>query len=182
MRAGRSSTDGQRSSLSPRLRLAAAGYRFRESLFQLPALIVVGGVLLAEAMAALDRAAGTERLPFTLTINSNAATWLLSTVAGATITTAGVVFSMTVVSLQLASSQFSPRVMRSFIRDRLSQIVIGLLVATFVYCVLTLRHITGDPSTAAPSLGMTAAVVAGGDDGAAHHRPPESPRWPAAGR
>jgi uncharacterized membrane protein len=46
-------------------------------------------------------------------------------VAGTTITTAGVVFSLTVVSLQLASSQFSPRVMRSFIRDRLSQVVIG---------------------------------------------------------
>lgn len=72
--------------------------------------------------------------------------------AGATITTAGVVLSMTVVSLQLASSQFSPRVMRSFIRDRLSQTVIGLLAATFVYCVLTLRHLPGDTTATAPQI------------------------------
>jgi len=148
-----------RAVLAPRLRWAAAEYRFRESLFQFPALIVLGGLLLAEAMAALDDALGTEDLPFTLTMNSNAATWLLSTVAGAMITTAGVVFSMTVVSLQLASSQFSPRVMRSFIRDRLSQWVIGLLVASFVYCVLILRHVRADPAEPAPSVSMTVAVV-----------------------
>lgn len=63
-------------------------------------------------------------------MSSNTAVWLLSTVAGAMITTAGVVFSLTVVSLQPASSQFSPRVMRSFVRDRLSQVVIGLLIDT----------------------------------------------------
>jgi len=159
MRAGRISSEDGGSPLSPRLWWSTVEYRFRESLFQLPALIVIGGVVLAEAMGALDRAVGSEELPFTLTMNANAATWLLSTVAGATITTAGVVFSLTVVSLQLASSQFSPRVMRSFIRDRLSQVVIGLLVSTFVYCVLALRHIDGDPASLAPSLTMTGAVV-----------------------
>lgn len=66
---------------------------------------------------------------------------------------------MTVVSLQLASSQFSPRVMRSFIRDRASQTVIGVLVATFVYCVLTLRHIGADDAAPAPTLSTTLAVV-----------------------
>src|SRR5690606_21383670 len=87
------------------------------------------------------------------------ASWLLSTLAGAMITTAGVVFSLTVVSLQLASGQFSPRVMRSFVRDRLSQVVIGLLVATFVFCVLTLRHVSADPAEPAPSLTLTFAVL-----------------------
>jgi uncharacterized membrane protein len=139
------------------LRLSAGAYRFRESLFLLPAVIVVAGVALAEATAAADRAAlgGT----WTLRMNSNAATWLLSVVAGATITTAGVVFSLTVVSLQLASSQFSPRVMRSFIRDRLSQVVIGSLVATFCFCVLTLRHVHGPDEAPAPRISLTVAVV-----------------------
>ncbi|SNR69516.1 DUF2254 domain-containing protein [Blastococcus mobilis] len=142
-----------------RLRLAAAVYRFRESLFLLPALIVVGGVLLAELGHAVDRAIGADRaVPGTLAMSSNTATWLLSTVAGAMITTAGVVFSLTVVSLQLASSQFSPRVMRSFVRDRLSQVVIGLLIATFVYCVLTLRYISADPDSPAPRITLTVAV------------------------
>lgn len=142
------------------LRISTAIYNFRESLFALPALVLTGGIVLAEATAYLDTVVGVDNsFPLTLEMNSNAAIWLLSTVAGATITTAGVVFSLTVVSLQLASSQFSPRVMRSFIRDRFSQLVIGLLVATFVYCVLTLRHISGDPISNAPRISMTAAVV-----------------------
>ncbi|WP_006245828.1 DUF2254 domain-containing protein [Mycolicibacterium tusciae] len=142
------------------LRISTALYNFRESLFALPALVLVGGVVLAEAAAYLDDVVGVDAsLPLTMEMNSNAATWLLSTVAGATITTAGVVFSLTVVSLQLASSQFSPRVMRSFIRDRFSQLVIGLLVATFVFCVLTLRHISGEATSNAPRISMTAAIV-----------------------
>jgi uncharacterized membrane protein len=140
--------------------VAAALYRFRESLFFLPAIIVLAGGGLAEATAALDRTLSSDRsIPLTLEVNSNAATWLLSTVAGATITTAGVVFSLTVVSLQLASSQFSPRVMRSFIRDRLSQVVIGLLIATFVFSVLTIRHISEEPATQAPPISLTVAIV-----------------------
>jgi uncharacterized membrane protein len=142
------------------LRAAAAAYRFRESLFALPALIVLGGVLLSELAAAADRSLdGRTAVPLTLDMNANAAIWLLATVAGAMITTAGVVFSLTVVSLQLASSQFSPRVMRSFIRDRLSQVVIGLLVATFVYSVLTLRHVSGEETEPAPRVALTLAVV-----------------------
>jgi uncharacterized membrane protein len=138
---------------------AAAGvYRFRESLFLLPALLVLAGVALAEATAAVDQALGAS-VPWTLAMSSNAAVWLLATVAGATITTAGVVLSLTVVSLQLASSQFSPRVMRSFIRDRLSQTVIGSLAATFVYCVLPLRHVSGEPDAPAPRVALTVAVA-----------------------
>jgi uncharacterized membrane protein len=141
------------------MRAAAAAYRFRESLFALPALLVVAGIGAAEAAGAVDRAVSERALPLTLRMPSTTATWLLSTVAGATITTAGVVFSLTVVSLQLASSQFSPRVMRSFIRDRLSQVVIGLLIATFVYCVLILRRVDGDATGPAPRISLTVAVV-----------------------
>jgi hypothetical protein len=79
-------------------------------LFALPAAIVAVGVTLAEVSAYLDRTINPGATTgWGVQMNSNGATWLLSTVAGATITTAGVVFSLTVVSLQLASSQFSPR-------------------------------------------------------------------------
>ena len=142
-----------------RLRLSGGVYRFRESLFLLPTCLVVAGLVVAEVAARLDRAGVGASLPGVLHMDGNAATWLLSTVAGATITTAGVVFSLTVVSLQLASSQFSPRVMRSFVRDRLSQVVIGVLVATFVHCVLTLRHVSGDPTAPAPPLSLTVTVA-----------------------
>ena len=142
-----------------RLALSAGSYRFRESLFLLPLVLVAGGIVLALVAAAIDRSLGADPIPLTLGMSSNAAIWLLSTVAGATITTVGVVFSLTVVSLQLASSQFSPRVMRSFIRDRVSQVVIGMLVSTFVYCVLTLPNISGEATEPAPRISLTVAVV-----------------------
>lgn len=150
----------ERGGVSWRLRLAAARYRFEESLFLYPALIMLGGILLAVAATFIDRATGYDNpLPFTLEMSSNAATWLLATVAGAMITTVGVVFSLTVVSLQLASSQFSPRVMRSFIRDRWSQRVIGLLVATFFYCVLVLPSVSAEATDPAPRVSLTLAIA-----------------------
>ena len=143
-----------------RLRVTGLRYQFRESLFLLPALVMIGGILLAIAATAVDNMLGDEaEVPLTLAMSSNAATWLVATVAGAMITTVGVVFSLTVVSLQLASSQFSPRVMRSFIRDRLSQGVIGLLVGTFFYCVLILPSINGEATAPAPRIAVTLAVV-----------------------
>lgn len=143
-----------------RLRIASLRDSFAESLFLHPALIMLAGVALAVGATLLDDALGHDaELPFTLAMSSTAATWLLSTVAGAMITTVGVVFSLTVVSLQLASDQFSPRVMRSFIRDRLSQQVIGLLVGTFFFCVLVLPNVSGEAGDPAPQISLTLAVV-----------------------
>jgi uncharacterized membrane protein len=86
------------------------------------------------------------------------ASTLLGTIAGATITTAGVVFSLLVVSLQLASGQFSPRVLRGFWRDQFGQVLIGLLLSTFAFCVLTLARL--DPhAPRAPALTVMFALL-----------------------
>lgn len=144
----------------PGLRVATVTYRFRESLFLLPVVIVMGGIILAIAAGAVDGARGAGKpMPLTIAMDAEVAIWILTTIAGATITTAGVIFSLTIVSLQLASSQLSPRVMRSFIRDRTSQTVIGLLVATFVYCVLTLPRLNGHGTAPAPPVSVTVALV-----------------------
>jgi len=71
---------------------------------------------------------------------------------------------VTVVSVQLASAQFSPRVLRGFLRDRFSQHVIGLVVGTFTYCLLVLTTVHGSTpglDAAAPSLAVTIGVVLG---------------------
>jgi len=69
-----------------------------------------------------------------------------------------VVFSLLVVSLQLASGQFSPRVLRTFWRDRFGQLLIGLLLATFAFCVLALTQV--DPGAPrAPMLTMVGALL-----------------------
>lgn len=69
---------------------------------------------------------------------------LLETVAGSMITVAGVTFSITIVALSQASSQFGPRLLRNFMRDTGNQIVLGTFIATFTYCLLILRTIRAD--------------------------------------
>lgn len=66
---------------------------------------------------------------------------LLSTIAGAIITATSIAFSMTLVSLTLASSQLGPRLIRTFLEDRGTQYVLGVLVSTFLFCLLSLLYI-----------------------------------------
>lgn len=60
---------------------------------------------------------------------------LLSTIAGSLITVAGVAFSVTIVVLSLTSTQFGPRLLRNFMRDLGNQVVLGVFIATFLYCI-----------------------------------------------
>ncbi|NCA84219.1 MAG: DUF2254 domain-containing protein [Clostridia bacterium] len=75
---------------------------------------------------------------------AEAARSILSTIAGAMLAVAGTVFSITLVALTLASSQFGPRLLRNFMHDRLNQIVLGAYIATFIYCLLVLRTVKSD--------------------------------------
>ncbi|MDQ6623134.1 MAG: DUF2254 domain-containing protein, partial [Verrucomicrobiota bacterium] len=86
---------------------------------------------------------------------------VLATIAGSTITVAGVVFSITIVALALASSQFGPRLLRNFMGDRLTQVVLGIFVSTFLYCLLVLRTIRGgtDVTTFVPFLSVTCGLL-----------------------
>ncbi len=85
---------------------------------------------------------------------------VLSTIAGSTITVAGVVFSITIVTLSLASSQFGPRLLRNFMNDRATQFVLGVFVATFLYSLLILRTIRGTDATSfVPFLSVTCGIL-----------------------
>ena len=86
---------------------------------------------------------------------------VLSAIAGSIITVTGVVFSVTIVALQLASSQFTPRVLRQFTADRANQIVLGVFIGTFTYTLLVQRTLrTGDGEAAfVPNLAVTGAVI-----------------------
>lgn len=83
-------------------------------------------------------------------VGPDAARQILSAIAGSLITVAGLAFSITIVSLQLVSTQYSPRALRNFLRDRLNQIVAGVFLGTFAYCLLVLSTVrsgggNGDP-------------------------------------
>jgi uncharacterized membrane protein len=141
-----------------RLRLRAVRDRLRESLLFLPALMLLASAAVALVLGEIDSRHQSLRLPWTFSFAPGTAGTLLGIIAGATITTAGVVFSLLVVSLQLASGQFSPRVLRGFWRDQFGQVLVGLLLSTFAFCVLALARL--DPrAERAPALTMMFALL-----------------------
>ena len=84
---------------------------------------------------------------------------LLTTIASSTITVTSLVFSMTLVSLTLASQQLGPRLLENFIRNRANQLVIGYFVSTFVYSLLVLRAVSDVSGTQFVPLCATAAAI-----------------------
>lgn len=92
----------------------------------------------------------------------DAARGVLQTIAGSLITVTSLTFSLTVVTLQLASSQFSPRLLRTFTRDRFVHATLALFLATFTYALTVLRTVRteGEEGTAfVPRLSVTFAYV-----------------------
>src|SRR5437660_859878 len=91
--------------------------------------------------------------------SADAARQILTTIAAAIITVVGVVFSIILLTLTLASTQFGPRMLRNFIRDRGTQLTLGTFVATFVYAVLVLGSIgVGSRGEFVPHVGVTVTL------------------------
>ncbi len=84
---------------------------------------------------------------------------ILATIAGSMMTTVSVVFSVLVMALSLASLQFSPRILRGFIGDRATQSTLGIFVGTFVYSLLVLRTVRGEPDAFVPAASVTVAML-----------------------
>src|SRR3984893_6102418 len=135
----------------------------RTNLWLVPTVEVLAARALFGATGAVDRAAyqGSIRLPaWVISGTADAARQILTSVAGAVITVVGIVFSITIVTLTLASTQFGPRMLRNFIRDRGTQFTLGTFVATFVYCVLALVSISpGAHGDFVPHVSITVSFV-----------------------
>lgn len=134
----------------------------RTNLWLVPTIEVIAAIALYVGTHALDQAAhdGSLTLPSWMNFGTaDAARQILTTLAAAVITVVGIVFSITIVTLTLASTQFGPRMLRNFIRDRGTQFTLGTFVATFVYATLVLISI--GPSTRGgfvPHLSITFSV------------------------
>ena len=142
--------------------LARLRERLAGTLWFVPSLMVLAALVLALITTALDSL--TENQPFTqyiFTGGPDSSRAILQTVASAVITFTALVFTITNVALQLSSQQFSPRVLRTFLRDRLSQYALGTFIATFIYCLMVLRVISvGDESAVTiPSISMVVLLV-----------------------
>ena len=149
-----------------RLRLNSVREHLRASLFFVPMSAVAGAILAGFAGVAVDRYLVEQAgLPLGLTSTVESARALLSTIAAATITFAGVAFSVSLLIIQLASSQYSPRVVHALFRDPFNKRVMALVVGTFTYCVIVLRAVRSavesDGEPVIPSLSVAVAVVLG---------------------
>lgn len=82
-------------------------------------------------------------LPWAYSGGPQGARSLLSTIAGSMITAASVTFSLASVALSISSQQYGSRVLRNFMRDRITQVLLGTFVSTFIYSVLVVRAIRG---------------------------------------
>jgi uncharacterized membrane protein len=136
----------------------------RDSLWFVPGVMTLAAIILAETMIRIDEGViGDARVDiyWIFGAGSDGAREVLSTIAGGIITVTGVVFSVTIIALQLASSQFSPRVLRNFMADRVNQTVLGAFIGTFVYSLWVLKEVQAsgdDTSGFIPSLSVTVAM------------------------
>ena len=131
----------------------------RGSLWVLPGLSVLAA-LAAGAVLASVRVG--PRAPLAFQGTADDARTLLSNIASTVITVIALVLGLTVVALQLSSTQFSPRLLRNFLRDRPNQVVLSAFVATFAYAAAGLYTVGvsgGNRTAAFPRLAVSGAIV-----------------------
>src|SRR5918995_6033405 len=133
--------------------------RVRSSLWFVPVMCVLAGVILSIATIAIDRAFDFELVPRWITGGPSAALGVLTTIAVSMVSLAALVLTITMVVVQLAMGQFSPRIVQTFLQDRPSQVAIGLFVATFAHAMLTLREVQFDDGGQVPGVAIVVAYV-----------------------
>ncbi len=139
-----------------------AWLRLSNSLGFVPGVIVLAFGILGIVLVEIDAHIDLDGVEYVFKGDGPAARTVLSVIAGSLITVAGLIFSITMVVLQLASGQFSPRVLRTYFGDRITQITIGTYVGTFIYSILVLRAVGSfDDTGFVPRLSVTIASLLG---------------------
>jgi uncharacterized membrane protein len=145
------------------LRLKHLWETLRSSYWFVPALMAVGALLLALGTLSLDRRVDgdfADELRWVFSGGADGGREVLGVIAGSVISTAGIVFSITIAALSLASSQLGPRLLQNFMRDTGNQVVLGTFTSTFLYCLLVLRTIRGeDTGDFVPVISVTVGVL-----------------------
>jgi uncharacterized membrane protein len=136
----------------------------RTGFWFVPIVMLFLSCLLALGFLRLDQTLdpGIEAsLPWAYTGGPSGARSLLSTIAGSMITAASVTFSLASVALSIASQQYGSRVLRNFMRDKVTQFLLGTFVSTFLYSVMVVRDIRGSEYGGGfvPSISVTIAIV-----------------------
>lgn len=128
----------------------------RQSYWFVPALLALAGFLAGPLLVWSDAIFGDAwlgRFEWFYGSRPEGARALLSTVAGSTITVAGVVFSITLAAVTYASGQYGPRLLSNFVKDRGNQVTLGVFIGTFLYCLVVLRTIRSAEEASAETAG-----------------------------
>lgn len=137
--------------------------RFQSSFWFIPTVMAVLAIVLGFVMPEVDTRVNVAEIDYLnwLGTTKAAARSMLGALAGAMITVAGVVFSMTMIVLSITASQFGSRLLRAFMQDRVTQFGLGAFLATSIYCLLVMKdvHSFGDGDTFVPHISVFLAVV-----------------------
>lgn len=136
----------------------------RSSLWFVPAVLVVLAIVAALGLVEVDlvfaKSLRDQSWKPLLNAGAEGARGMLTAIASSMITVVGVSFSVTIVTLSLASTQYTPRILRNFMRDRANQFVLGIFVAIYTYCLIVLRTIRSGSETAGGFVPFVAVGVA----------------------
>jgi uncharacterized membrane protein len=111
-------------------------------LWLLPLICVFAGIGLALALLSVDRSSGYHLVSTAVTGSAASVQTILTVASTALVSLISVVLSLTLVAVQLAMGQFSPRVVRAILHDRRSQLAVGLFIGTFAYSMTVLRDVS----------------------------------------
>jgi len=134
----------------------------KTSFWFIPAVIVIIAIALSFWLIHMDSTYHVEPsgfLSYFITEDVDSARTILSTIASAMLNVTSIVFSITLVALTLASQEFGSRLVRNFMNDRLNQTVLGVYIATFIFCILILRGVKEvDDSEFIPNISILVAI------------------------
>lgn len=136
----------------------------RSGFWFMPLLMVAVSIMLAVVLIEVDSARLTPWLkhwPRLFGVGAEGARQMLSTLAGSMMTVMGITFSMTLLALVLASGQYTSRILKNFMRSRITQETLGVFASIFVYCLVVLRTIRGSDGVNefVPSLAVFFALL-----------------------
>jgi len=131
----------------------------RGSLWVLPTLSVLAALAVGAVLSSVSIG---PRSPLAFQGTPDDARTLLFGITGTMVTVIALLLGLAVVALQLSSTQFSPRLLRNFLRDRPNQVVLSAFVATFAYSAAGLYTVGvsgGNRTAAFPRLAVSGAIV-----------------------
>ena len=145
-------------------RLRSFWDRLNSSFWFVPAILTLCGIALSGITQPLDRIlqGSLDSLPTVISGGSQGASSVLAAISGSLITVIATAFSLSIVALSLASGQYSPRLLPSFLADRGLQVVLGVYIGTFVYSLIVLRLVSvsgGESSSFNPTISVGVAIL-----------------------